>query len=71
MRPGGLSPSQTAAWAAMPGFARINGPAAKHRLDTAADGFEASDGACIRERGSKTAGWRMRAAQLMILADDR
>ena len=69
MRPGGLSLSQTAACAAMPGFARMNGPAATHRLDTAADGFEASDGPCVRERDSKTTDWRVRAAHLMILAD--
>ena len=83
--PGGLSLSQTAAWAAMLGFAQMSDPAVKYRLDKAVEFLaavlghqlaatspgaavrwagrvlRASDGACIRERGSKTADWRAHA----------
>jgi hypothetical protein len=83
--PGGLSLSQTAAWASMLGFAQMSDPAVKYRLDKAVDFLEAilarqlaaksagaavrwagrvlraSDGTCIRERGSKTTDWRVHA----------
>ena len=83
--PGGLSLSQTAAWASMLGFAQMSDPAVKYRLDKAVEFLEAilahqlaatsagaavrwagrhlraSDGTCIRERGSKTTDWRVHA----------
>lgn len=83
--PGGLSLSQTAAWATMLGFAVMSDPAVKYRLDKAVDflhavmtqqlaaksagaavrwagrTLRASDGTCIRERGSKSADWRVHA----------
>jgi hypothetical protein len=83
--PGGLSLSQTAAWASLLGFAQMSDPAVKYRLDKAVDFLaavlshqlaatsagaavrwagrilRASDGTCIRERGSKTTDWRVHA----------
>ncbi len=83
--PGGLSLSQTAAWATLLGFAQMSDPAVKYRLDKAVEFLEAvlahqlaatspgaavrwagrilqaSDGTCIRERGSKTTDWRVHA----------
>jgi len=83
--PGGLSLSQTAAWATMLGFAPMSDPGVKYRLDKSVEFLEAiltqqlaaispgaairwagrtlraSDGTCIRERGSKTTDWRVHA----------
>jgi hypothetical protein len=83
--PGGLSLSQTAAWASLLGFAEMSDPAVKKRLDKAVEFLDAvmacqlaqkapgaavrwvgrilrnADGSCFRERGSKTASWRLHA----------
>ena len=83
--PGGLSLSQTAAWATRLGFAEMSDPGVKYRLDKAVEFLaavltqqlasksagavvhwagrilRASDGTCIRERGSKTTDWRVHA----------
>ena len=83
--PGGLSLSQTAAWATLLGFAQMSDPGVKYRLDKAVEFLQAilahqlaatspgaavrwagrilraSDGTCIRERGSTTTDWRVHA----------
>lgn len=65
--PGGLSLSQTAAWAAMLGFARLSDPGVKFRLDNAV-GF--LDAVMARQLAAKSAGGSVRWAGRSLRACD-
>jgi len=65
--PGGLSLSQTAAWATMLGFAQMSDPAVKYRLDKAVDFLEAI---LARQLAAKSAGAAVRWADRVLRASD-
>jgi hypothetical protein len=54
--PGGLSPSQTAAWAGMAGLGRLSDPAVKKRLDKAVGFLEAGVGVPTRGEAARCGG---------------
>ena len=65
--PGGLSLSQTAAWATMPGLAEMSDPAVKYRLDKA---VEFLDGVMASQLAEKTPGAAVRwAGRTLRLSD--
>ncbi len=65
--PGGLSLSQTAAWATMLGFAEMSDPAVKYRLDKAVGFLEA---VMTRQLAVKSAGAAVRWAGRSLRASD-